>query len=253
MVDQQASAGTGQGQVPPVSARSPAGRARRAWRSAPLCRRAASTPMCTGTGCMARSGRCRRSRSPSMAPLPSPQASDVRCVTAKRCVMSGYAAPDANGQTLYTPEAWVYNGRSWRLISLPKSYRSAGGALSDVACASAKTCWLVRYEYHHSSATAPERAVAFRWNGHSLMAAGAIAEPATGSIGFDRPELRRQARATRSGTAARSTCRRRRSRTAPADLPRQSEAMRPSRAYSSTTASVSISTRHLGSSKRRRP
>jgi hypothetical protein len=105
--------------------------------------------------------------------------SDIKCTTAKRCVMTGFAAPDAQGRVAYTPEAWSYNGSTWHLLSLPKSYTKAGGALADVACSSTTTCWLVGFEYH-ASTQASGLAYALRWNGHSLTPASKIAQPSSG-------------------------------------------------------------------------
>ncbi|HTW19331.1 MAG TPA: hypothetical protein VME70_03845 [Mycobacteriales bacterium] len=110
--------------------------------------------------------------------------SDVKCSSAKSCVMTGYAAPDAQGRTSYTPEAWSYNGTKWKLLTLPKSFVQAGGAFDDVACSSSSTCWLIGFEYS-SSAGATGRAYAMRWNGHKLTAAAAIAQPSGGFSELD--------------------------------------------------------------------
>jgi hypothetical protein len=110
--------------------------------------------------------------------------SDVKCTTARRCVMTGFAAPDAQGRVAYTPEAWSYNGSKWRVLSLPKTYTKAGGALADIACSSSSACWLVGFEYH-ASTQASGLAYALRWNGDSLTPANKITGPSAGFSELD--------------------------------------------------------------------
>jgi hypothetical protein len=110
--------------------------------------------------------------------------SDVKCTSSTTCLMTGYAAPDANGRTNFTPEAWRYNGKSWKLLSLPKSFRKVGGALSDISCTSAKACWAVGYEYA-TTAFPTQGAMALRWSGGKSLSSTKLVQPAGRYNEFD--------------------------------------------------------------------
>lgn len=111
--------------------------------------------------------------------------SDVHCTTAKACVMSGYGAPDAQGRTAYTPEAWKFTGKSWKLLKLPKGYGTNSGDLNDVTCTSAKHCWFVGYNVANPTTGAGQKAVALLWNGHSFH----VTKPPQPSNASRYPEL----------------------------------------------------------------
>lgn len=107
-------------------------------------------------------------------------ATDLACPSAKRCVMSGSGAPDANGRTLLTAVAWASKGKSWKRIKLPRADAGTGSELTDTTCASAHRCWLVGY----ASSSGSQTAVALSWNGKKLHAAH-VDQPATGTNELD--------------------------------------------------------------------
>jgi hypothetical protein len=102
------------------------------------------------------------------------QGSDISCPKAKACLMDGYAAADANGRTNYTNEIWRFHAKKWALVKLPKSVRTSGSGLADLACVSATECWVVGSVL---SSTQVDSALLLKWTGGAVITVVGLVQP----------------------------------------------------------------------------
>lgn len=86
--------------------------------------------------------------------------SGVSCASAAACTAVGSTIHKGTHRSVNLAEAW--NGRRWRLQSIPTPRSSTGGNLSAVSCTSRSACTAVGF---YGTATGRVLALAERWNG----------------------------------------------------------------------------------------
>jgi hypothetical protein len=101
-------------------------------------------------------------------------APDLSCPSPGQCVAPVDAAPDANGQTAYTPFLEVWGGTSWRLLSAASASKGTFGNFTDMACLADNDCWATM-----SAGTGSE---VDEWSGGSSWSAGSAPGAATSSF-----------------------------------------------------------------------
>jgi hypothetical protein len=66
---------------------------------------------------------------------------DLTCSSPSQCVAPVNAAADANGKTLYSPFIELWNGTSWKLLTVAPSVSKSFSEFTDMACVAGNNCW----------------------------------------------------------------------------------------------------------------